>query len=70
MMQTKLPSNVDPTPIDDPLVLWRLANQGKAVYVSTWKRHSPAAFIVSMQFRIVIMWMNYNRFYKFKKDNE
>lgn len=50
--------------IDEPLDILRLANQGKSIYVTKWNRLSPAAFILSMQFRQVIKWMNEGTFLK------
>lgn len=57
--------------IDEPIDIIKLANIGKSIYVKNFRRLSPAAFILSMQFRQVVAWMNANNFYTVKKiENE
>ena len=53
--------------IDEPIDILKLSNKGKAIYVKNFRRLSPASFVLSMQFRQVITWMNNNNFYTVKK---
>lgn len=68
MNRYNLPSDVAKEPIKDFFTIIRMANEGKAIYVRRWKRHSPAAFILGMQFRLVYIWLENDQFFKFIKD--
>jgi len=48
----------------------KLANEGKAVYVSHWKRTSPAAFLVSWQARLLHSWIKQGIIYTITKKEE
>lgn len=45
----------------------KIAENKGSIYVAYWKRTSPAAFILGMQFMLVLKWTNNNQFYKIKK---
>ena len=47
--------------------LVKLAREGESIYVTKWKRLSPASFILGMQFRQVMEWINSYTFYKVKR---
>lgn len=63
----KLASNDIPEgygPVKSVEEINKLANAGRAVYVKRWKRHSPAAFLISMQARLLILMLEQNSLYK------
>ena len=39
----------------------------KSVYVKRWNRISPTSFIIGMQFRLVIRWMQQGQFMRIKR---
>lgn len=50
--------------------LVELTNEGKAVYVTHWKRTSPAAFLASWQARLLHRWIKNGIIYTItKKEN-
>lgn len=53
--------------ITDANEIIKLANDGKDVYVTFWKKPFPAAFILGMQFMQVVRWINNKVFYKIEK---
>jgi hypothetical protein len=52
--------------ITNPKDIIDLAKEKKSVYVTVWKRTSPAAFLLSWQLRMIIQWVEAKRFYKIK----
>ena len=66
MKKTKI--NLDNmTLVTDPTDLTKLTRLRSSVYVTSYKRRSPAAFITSMQFNRVIAMIDKKLIYK---DNE
>jgi len=66
MKKTKI--NLDNmTLVTDPTDLMELTRLRRSVYVTSYRRRSPAAFIISMQFIRVMAMINKKLIYK---DNE
>ncbi len=53
--------------ITDPSEIITLAKNKKSIYVTYWKKPTPAAFILGMQFMLVYKWINRYAFYKIEK---
>lgn len=44
-----------------------LAEQGKALYCSLWRRHTPAAFMASWQARLLHSWIKRGYLFEYQK---
>jgi hypothetical protein len=52
--------------VTDVREIIELASNKKSVYVTVWKRCSPAAFFLSWQVRELINWLDCNRIFTTK----
>ena len=51
--------------------LMDLANKRKSVSVTLWEqKHTPAAFLMGMQFRLVMGWLKSGFIYEYKQENK
>jgi len=53
--------------ITSPKEIIDLANKRKSVYVTVWKRTSPASFLLSWQLRLIMRFIENKRLYKIKR---
>lgn len=56
--------------ITNPREILNLSKEGKTVYVTVWKRHSPAAFFVAWQLRQVYIFIDKGYLYNVIKINK